>query len=239
MSDDGPRRDASQHLDCKRALSPSILTLVSTGWRVALLAKGNGVIFGDLTEVRVAGAGQVDRARLQAVGVFFGGLAGGLVRVLDKDRRRRGLTRPPGTWIESIEMNAERLQELGAAYTAAWNRLDPAGVASFHNETSFLKVNDAEPAIGHEAIGDVAQGFMTAFPDMVLEMDSILATATGAEYHWTYSGTNTGPGGTGMAVRFSGYEEWTLGEDGLIAGALGHFDEAEYGRQLEVGVGGS
>ena len=56
------------------------------------------------------------------------------------------------------------------------------------------------------------------------------------EYHWTFIGTNTGPGGTGNAVRFSGYEEWTLGEEGRIARSLGHFDEAEYERQLEVGV---
>ncbi len=133
-------------------------------------------------------------------------------------------------------MDTERLQELGAAYTAAWNQLDPARVASFHDETSSLKVNDAEPAVGREAIAEVAQGFMTAFPDMVLIMDSIVPTATGATYHWTYSGTNTGPGGTGMAVRFSGYEEWTLSEDGLLTRSLGHFDEEEYNHQLEFGV---
>ena len=138
-----------------------------------------------------------------------------------------------------VEMDAERLQELGTAYTAAWNRLEPTGVASFHNETSSFKVNDAEPAVGREAIAEVAQGFMTAFPDMELVMDSIVATETGAEYHWTYIGTNTGPGGTGMAVRFSGYEEWTLGAAGLIAQSLGHFDEEEYDRQLEFGVDGS
>jgi hypothetical protein len=33
-------------------------------------------------------------------------------------------------------------------------------------------------------------------------------------------------------VRISGYEEWTFGEDGLIATSQGHFDEAEYNRQL-------
>ncbi len=136
-------------------------------------------------------------------------------------------------------MDADRLQELGAAYTAAWNRLDPAGVASFHGEASFLVVNDAEPAVGREAIAEVAQGFMTAFPDMVLEMDSIVPTPDGARYHWTYSGTNTGPGGTGMAVRFSGYEEWDLADDGLIAGSRGHFDEEEYNHQLQYGVGAS
>lgn len=40
-------------------------------------------------------------------------------------------------------------------------------------------------------------------------------------------------------MRFSGYEEWTLGENGLTVASRGHFDEAEYNRQLEFGVDGS
>ena len=34
----------------------------------------------------------------------------------------------------------------------------------------------------------------------------------------------------------SGSEEWTIGPDGLIATSKGTYDEAEYQRQLEVGV---
>ena len=37
----------------------------------------------------------------------------------------------------------------------------------------------------------------------------------------------------GHRVHISGYEEWVVGVDGLIAKSLGHFDEAEYERQLE------
>ena len=39
----------------------------------------------------------------------------------------------------------------------------------------------------------------------------------------------TGRAATGKAVRISGYEEWTIGPDGLITESKGHFDEAEYG----------
>ena len=39
-------------------------------------------------------------------------------------------------------------------------------------------------------------------------------------------------GGTGKAVRISGSEEWTLGADSLIAVSKGHFDQADYQRQL-------
>jgi len=76
---------------------------------------------------------------------------------------------------------------------------------------------------------------MSAFPDMVVRMDRLVVKGTKAEYHWTLTGTNTGPGGTGKFVRISGYEEWRFGPDGLIAESLGHFDEADYERQLKVG----
>ncbi len=75
---------------------------------------------------------------------------------------------------------------------------------------------------------------MTAFPDMVVAMDGISLDRDRALYRWTLTGTNTGPGGTGNAVRISGYEEWTLGADGLIARSNGHFDEADYLRQLNA-----
>src|SRR3989304_2971748 len=61
---------------------------------------------------------------------------------------------------------------------------------------------------------------------------------SGGEYHWTLVGTNTGPGGTGNRVRISGFEEWTIGDDGLVAESQGHFDQAEYDPQLEHGVEG-
>lgn len=90
--------------------------------------------------------------------------------------------------------------------------------------------------MGRSAITDVARGFMTTFPDLHLLLDDVLVQADRAEYHWTLLGTNTGPGGTGQRVRISGFEEWRIGADGLIAASLGHFDAAEYQRQLERGV---
>lgn len=136
-------------------------------------------------------------------------------------------------------MDAGELQELGAAYTAAWNSREPSKVARLYAEDGSLTVNDAAPAVGREAIADVARGFMTAFPDMVLTMDSVRTRAGTVEYHWTFVGTNTGPGGTGAPVRFSGYEAWTLARDGLIVSSLGHFDEADYRRQLAEGATGT
>jgi len=125
------------------------------------------------------------------------------------------------------------LHDFARRYTEAWNSLDPASVAACHEPDSSLKVNDAEPAVGREAITDVARGFMTDFPDMELFMDGIEGDETKGVYRWTFVGTNTGPGGTGRPVRFSGYEEWTLSPNWLIARSLGHFDADDYARQLD------
>ena len=79
---------------------------------------------------------------------------------------------------------------------------------------------------------------MSAFPDMIVTMDGLSIDEDQAVYRWSLTGTNTGPGGTGNAVRISGYEEWTIGADGLIAESKGHFDEGDYERQLKTDNGG-
>jgi hypothetical protein len=33
------------------------------------------------------------------------------------------------------------------------------------------------------------------------------------------------------------FEEWTIAPDGLIAESRGHYDQAEYGRQVQLGIG--
>lgn len=135
-------------------------------------------------------------------------------------------------------MDTSTLPEFGARYTEAWCSQDAARVAAFFAEDGSLTVNGGAPAAGRAAIAASAQGFMTAFPDLVVSMDSIDVEGDHVLYRWTLTGTNTGPGGTGKAVRISGYEAWTIGADGLIATSLGHFDEVEYQRQLKAGFGG-
>jgi steroid delta-isomerase-like uncharacterized protein len=139
----------------------------------------------------------------------------------------------------SSDMDSEELREFASQYTAAWSSRDAAQVASFFTEGGSLKINEGDPSVGREAIAAAAQEFMTAFPDMLLEMDSLRVEGGSVEYHWTFRGTNTGPGGSGKAVRFSGHEEWTIGADGLVADSKGYFDEADYRRQLDPGVEGS
>ena len=133
-------------------------------------------------------------------------------------------------------MDPGTLRDFATRYTAAWCSQKPASVAAFFAENGSLKINDGSPNIGRAAITAAAQSFMTEFPDMVVRMDKLDMDGGRTTYHWTLSGKNTGPGGTGKAVRISGYEEWRFGPDGLIAESKGHFDEAEYQRQLKYGV---
>ncbi len=121
-------------------------------------------------------------------------------------------------------------------YTAAWCSHDADSVAAFFAEDGSLAVNGAEPAVGRVAIAGVAQGFYDAFPDTVVMMDAVRGAADRAVYLWTFAGTNTGPGGTGYRVRFSGWESWTFSPLGLVAQSIGTFDADEYQRQLADGV---
>jgi hypothetical protein len=109
-------------------------------------------------------------------------------------------------------------------------------VASFFSPGGWLRVNDDPPAVGRDAITQVAQSSMSAFPDLSVTMDDLLIRADVFEYHWTLVGTNTGPGGTGRRVRISGFEKWRMDPSGLIASSQGQFDAAEYRRQLEQGM---
>jgi uncharacterized protein (TIGR02246 family) len=155
------------------------------------------------------------------------------------------------------------LDDFASRYAEAWCSQDPEKVAAFFAENGSITVNDGPPAVGRVAIAEEARGFMRTFPDMIVAMDKVSRDSDGTKFHWTLTGTNTGPGGTGKRVRISGYELWKfdngaggsratwtgkperVGEpggesinDGLIAESEGHFDSAEYERQLKHGVDG-
>jgi len=136
-----------------------------------------------------------------------------------------------------MKLDTARLLTLAKRYTAAWCSQDPASVAAFFAPDGSLSVNGV-PAIGRSAIIEVARGFMAAFPDMVLTMNDAVIEGDHAFYHWTLDGTTTGSGGTRtrVRVRIRGYEQWLLGDDGLIAESQGHFDEADYQYQLKYGL---
>ncbi len=124
------------------------------------------------------------------------------------------------------------LQHFAQRYTEAWNGGDPKCVAAFYAPDGSLQINDAPPAVGWPAIAAAAKQFMTAFPDLLVEMDRLVINPDHAIYHWTLTGTNSGPGGTGRKVRITGQEVWRLTPQGQIAHSQGSFDQSDYNRQL-------
>jgi uncharacterized protein (TIGR02246 family) len=130
-------------------------------------------------------------------------------------------------------MTSDELTKFAQCYAEAWCSQNPEGVAAFFAENGALSVNDGLPAVGRAAIAEVAQGFMRTFPEMIVTMDDVTRDSDGTKFQWTLTGTNSGPGGTGKRVRISGYELWKIDNDGLIAESKGHFDSAEYERQLK------
>ena len=130
-------------------------------------------------------------------------------------------------------MTSDELTKFAQRYAKAWCSQNPEGVAAFFAENGSLSVNDAPPAVGRAAIAGEAQAFMTTFPDMIVTFDKLEPRGNQTAFHWTLIGTNTGPGGAGKRVWISGYELWRIDNDGLIAESQGHFDAAEYERQLK------
>ena len=113
------------------------------------------------------------------------------------------VTRLAACMSSEVTTDDKRLEELGAKYTAAWCSQNASGVAAFFAEDGSLTINDGVPSVGRAAITAAAQGFMSAFPDMVVTMDGIAVERERVIYRWTLTGTNTGPGGTGQAVRIT------------------------------------
>ncbi|WP_246020015.1 nuclear transport factor 2 family protein [Muriicola soli] len=127
----------------------------------------------------------------------------------------------------------KKMVEFGQKYTDAWNSKQPEKMASFYAEDGMLTVNNGIPAMGRKQLAETAKSYMEAFPDMELTMDSLTVENETYRYYWTFKGTNTGPGGTGNKVNFSGFEEWTMNKQGLIQKSVGTYDAQDYNRQLE------
>jgi len=125
-----------------------------------------------------------------------------------------------------------RVLEFARRYTDAWCSHDPTRVAEHFVPGGTIAINGGDPA----EVTEVARSFIDAFPDIELFMDDVVFNDETVEYHRTFTGTNTGPGGTGRAVRITGFEEWTIGGDGLVVESLGTYDQDEYDRQLEHGA---
>ena len=125
----------------------------------------------------------------------------------------------------------KQVEQLARTYTEAWCSRDSARVAAHYVPGGMIAINGGDAA----GIAEVAEAFIAAFPDIEVFMDDLVLREDGiVEYRWTFTGTSAE---TGQSVRVPGFEEWTIASDGLIAESRGHYDQTEYDRQLQDGIG--
>ena len=122
--------------------------------------------------------------------------------------------------------------------STAWSSQDAKGMAACYEDTASLTINGGAPSTGRVELAATAASYMEAFPDLRVSVDQVLVAGDSAFWVWTLTGTNTGPGGTGNRVRFSGIEVWTIGSSRLVSNSVGYYDAATYERQLAHGIEG-
>jgi predicted ester cyclase len=122
-------------------------------------------------------------------------------------------------------VRSDELNDFAQRYAKAWCSRSPESVAAFFPEEASLTANGGPPT----PVLDVVRRFMRDFPDMVITFDKLESCGDRTAFHWTLTGTFSG---TGHHVQISGYELWKINTFGLIAESSGHFDGAEYERQL-------
>ena len=124
-----------------------------------------------------------------------------------------------------------QIEQLARAYTEAWCSRDPERVSGHYVPGGMITINGGDAA----GIGEVAEAFIAAFPDIEVFMEDVVLREDGVvEYRWTFTGTSAE---TGKSVRVPGFEEWTVAPGGLIAESRGHYDQTEYDRQFQHGIG--
>jgi len=132
-----------------------------------------------------------------------------------------------------MPINSDDIRDMADRYAKAWSSGSPDAVASFYEEDARISINNGEPIVGRAAIAEMAQGFYSEFPDLVVRLDEIRTAGQNAVFLWTLEGKH---GETGNFVKVEGWEEWSLSDDALITESLGRFDAVEYDRQIAEGV---
>ena len=132
-----------------------------------------------------------------------------------------------------MTLDPNDIRNMAERYAKAWSSHSPEAVASFFEEGGKITINNGDPTVGRAAIVEMAKGFYSEFPDLVLHMDEIRTAGHNAIFVWTLEGKHSE---TGNSVKVRGWEEWTLSDNILVSSSLGRFDAVEYDRQVAEGI---
>ncbi len=137
----------------------------------------------------------------------------------------------------------ERVELLQQAddIVAAWNRGDAGGVAAFYRDDSeFRDIAAPEVARGPRGARDAAQAYMTAFPDLHIEVRATVIDGDRVAQEWTATGTNDGElmglEPTGRRIAVIGCTVARFNDDGTVRESQLYWDVAGLMRQLGPAV---
>ncbi len=119
---------------------------------------------------------------------------------------------------------------------AGWNGKNLTVVDSFMAEPFTRRVNNVTTASNRKELAANMQVYITAFPDLHLTIDDVVATEDHVILNWTITGTNTGIFGeiqaTGKKVKVSGITRMDFNELGKIVYEDVFFNELSLLQQL-------
>jgi uncharacterized protein (TIGR02246 family) len=132
-----------------------------------------------------------------------------------------------------MTLDPNDIRNMAERYAEAWSSHSPEAIASFYEEDGEISINNGDFTVGRAAIAEMAKGFYSEFPDLVVHMDDIRTAGHNAIFVWTLEGKHSE---TGNSVKVRGWEEWTLSDNILVSSSLGRFDAMEYDRQVAEGI---
>jgi steroid delta-isomerase-like uncharacterized protein len=120
---------------------------------------------------------------------------------------------------------------------AAWNRRDADGAVAHVAEDVIVRdVALAMPLQGRSALKKAIEGYMTAFPDLHVEITSSTLDGLRIAQEWTVTGTHSGDfmgvGPTGRWTETYGATVVTFDEDGVVIEASMYWNMLALCRQL-------
>lgn len=131
--------------------------------------------------------------------------------------------------LASSHLPGQSMQDFARAYTAAWNRHEPAAVAGFYAPDGWIAINGGAPYRGRAGVAEMAARFLHDFPDLELRFEGLETKGERVVYHWRFTGSHAQ---TGRRVNIEGSETWRLDGRGRIAESLGRYDADDYERQV-------
>ncbi len=122
-----------------------------------------------------------------------------------------------------MPITSAKIADLAKSYAAAWTARNGFDISQHFEPTGQLIVNGT-PATDPKAIADVAQGFITLFPDLHYMADDTRIAGANALQSWTLYGHHSE---TNAFTKLSGWNTFTVSDAGKIQTVDMFYDPSE------------